>query len=187
MIHNGVNIWWENGLCVVVDWNSRICPPKEGLRQRSSIIKLTLNLDVCLSRIYTNAHQSFCSIHLIHIVAQHRCATIFIFLNLIINWKEGSRAVMLRPVKLNTTRDPRAGQADKCRFDDVIVIDKIITVCLVVGTLDSSAKFWKNHDFNIFILQPNCCVLFVLLFIADFFNCRIRVYLSTAALIYTLL
>ena len=33
MIHNSVNIRWENGLCVVINRNCWICPPKKCLRK----------------------------------------------------------------------------------------------------------------------------------------------------------
>ena len=47
--------------------------------------------------------------------------------------------MMLRPVEFNSTGDPRTGQTYKCRFDHMIVVDEVIVICFVQGSLNTSA------------------------------------------------
>ena len=52
-----------------------------------------------------------------------------------------SRSVVLRPVKLYTSGNPRPHQPDKSRFDHIIAIDKIPIVHLVISFMNTATKF----------------------------------------------
>lgn len=62
---------------------------------------------------------------------------------------------MLRPVEFNPARNPWPGQPHQRRFDDVVVIDKIIAVGLVEGAVNPSAQFGQDHDAQILVFQPD--------------------------------
>ena len=90
---------------------------------------------------------------------------------------------MLRPVKLNSSGDPGTCKSHQRRLDNTVIIDKIIAVCLIQGSLYPASKFRHHHDFQIFILQEYNVPYFAFLFPADIGNRRIRVYLAAASLI----
>lgn len=93
-------------------------------------------------------------------------------------------AVMLRPVKFDTTGNPRTGKAHQRRFDHMVIIYKVVIICFVVSPLDSSAKFRQDHNLQIFIFQIYCVPDLVFLFMTDLLCGRIRIYFSRTPLIY---
>ena len=64
------------------------------------------------------------------------------------------------------------------RFDDVVIINKIITVGFVVSTLNASAQLWQNHHAQIVVFQENSLIGTVLLFVQNFINDRVGINLS---------
>ena len=74
---------------------------------------------------------------------------------------------MLRPVKLNTSGDPWPRKSDKSRLYHLIVVDKIIAVCLVIGSLDPAPKLWKDHHLYVLVLKKNCLPDHILFGAAD--------------------
>ena len=75
--------------------------------------------------------------------------------------------MVLWPVELDATRDPRTCQAHQSRFDDVIIIDKMTLLDLVVGHLNTSAQLWQYHHLDIFILQIDGLPFFIYLLVRD--------------------
>ena len=67
MIHHRMDIRREDRLCVIVDRDSRVCPPEESLRCGSPVIELAFDLDIGFSRIEGKACLAFCSVHLIDV------------------------------------------------------------------------------------------------------------------------
>ena len=178
MIHNCMYIRWENRLCIIIYRNCRICPPEKSLCHWSTIVQLSTDFNICLVRIQCKACNSFCSVHLVYII-DHNCFTsIFMFCNCIVYRLISSRTVMLRPVKFNTTGNPRSCQTYQRWFNYMVIIYKIISICFIICSLDSATQFRKYHHFKILILQINClpCLIFF-----DIFNLlyhRIRIYSS---------
>ena len=93
---------------------------------------------------------------------------------------------MLRPVELNTTRNPRSRQPYKSRFDDMIVINEMALLYLVISHLYTSTKFWQYHDLEIFIFYPDGFPLLIHLLIRNRLNDRVRINHTTRSLIDTL-
>ena len=94
---------------------------------------------------------------------------------------------MLRPVKLNTPRDPWTGQSHECRLNHMIIVYKIIIICLIISPLNPAPQFRQKHNLQILILQIYSSVLLILLHITDRINRRIRIHLATTSLIHPLL
>ena len=175
----------ENRLRIFIDRDSRIRPPQKRLRQRGTIIQLAGNFNIRFSRIQRNFGNLTRSVHLIHIMGYDGLASILIFKNRAVDRKIRRRPVMLRPVKLDSSGNPRTKQTDQRRFDYMIVIDKIIPIRFVVSSLDSSSKFRQNHYLQIFVFQINGPVGFLHLIVPDPVYCRIRVHFAAASLIDT--
>ncbi len=94
--------------------------------------------------------------------------------------------VVLGPVKLDAAADPGTEQPHQRRFDHMIIIHKVITVGLIIGSLNPSPQFWQDHDLQIFIFQIDRPVRLILLIVIYFFDHGIRIYPAAAALIYPL-
>ena len=185
MIHNRMYIWRKNRLRIIVYRYCRICPPKKSLSHWRTVIKLSTNLNIRFIRIQSETCNSFCSIHLIHVIDHNCFASVFMFSNCIVYRKICSRTMVLWPVKFDTTGNPWSCQTNQCRFNYMIVVYKIISICFIICSLNSAAKFRKNHHFNILIFQINSFPCFILFDIFYFFNNRIWIYPSGTSLIYS--
>lgn len=73
--------------------------------------------------------------------------------------------MVLRPVEFDTSRNPRAGQSDQRRLDNVVVVDEVTLLNLVVSHLHTAAKLWQNHHLYIFVLDEHGVVFLVSLFV----------------------
>ena len=90
---------------------------------------------------------------------------------------------MLRPVELDAAGNPGSGQADQRRFDDAIVIDEVKVVGLVASHLHAAAKPRQQHNFQVFVLQNDCCISYIGLLVGDTFDDRMGIDNAAAALI----
>ena len=95
--------------------------------------------------------------------------------------------MVLRPVELDSSADPRTAEADKSRFDHMVVIDKVIMIRLVVRSLDPASELRKDHDFQILIFQPDGMVRLIFFLIINLFDRRVRIDPAGASLINTAL
>src|SRR5690348_18107286 len=68
-----------------------------------------------------------------------------VVLYLPVNRHESGWAMMLRPIKLDTARNPRAGQSDQGGLDDVLTIEEVVPVRLIQADVNASADFGQNH------------------------------------------
>ena len=103
MVENGIDIGREYALIVVVHRYGRVCPPQEGLRYFSTIVKYSLDFKKSMSRTKRKTCHSFLMKHTFHFIHPYRDTSVSIFLNSRIYRHVGAGAVMLRPVKLNAT------------------------------------------------------------------------------------
>ena len=178
MIVHGMYIWWKNRLRIFIDGNRWICPPQKCLRKRCPVVKLSPDFDISFSRIQGKGSHYSCAVHLIHISHQQCHTAILMGFCQMIHRHVCRWTVMLRPVKFDTTGNPRTGKSHQRRFDHMVIIYKIIIIRFVVCALDSSTKFRQDHNLQIFIFQIYCMPDLVFLFMTDFFCGRIRIYFS---------
>ena len=95
--------------------------------------------------------------------------------------------MVLGPVELNTTRDPRTSQTDEGGLDDVVVVYEMALLDLVIGHLHTTAQLGQNHHLEVLVLNIDGVVLLVDTLIADALDDGIRVYHTAAALIHAVL
>lgn len=91
--------------------------------------------------------------------------------------------MVLGPVKFDAPGDPGPCKSHKGRFDDMVVIDEIIAVCLVVSPLDASSQLRQHHNLQILVFQEHRPVHVVRLLVADLFCHRVGIDFSTASLV----
>ena len=92
---------------------------------------------------------------------------------------------MLRPVKLNASADPWSAKPHQGRFDDMVIIHKIILVGLIIRPLDPAPQFRQHHHLQVFIFQPYRLIHLILFLITDFLNGGIGIDFTRASLIHT--
>ena len=153
MIEDGIDIRWEHALVGIVHLHSRIRPPQESLGQRGSVRYTALNLQIGTTRTKRKARHSLLVEHALHLVHPYRDAAILVLDDGGIHWQISRWTMVLGPVKLNTARNPRARQTHQCRFDDVVIIDKVTLFDFIVRHLDPSTQLWQHHHLDILILQ----------------------------------
>ena len=187
MVEHCIHIGWKYTLIVIVHFYGRVCPPQEGLWQGGTIAHLSLYFQECTSRTKCKTGHSLLMKHPLHFVYPNGYTSILVLFYLTINGQIGRRTVVLRPIELNTSRNPRAGQAYQSRFNHMIVVDKMTLLYLIVSHLDTSTQFRQNHHFDIFVLQIYGTILLITFFIGYRFNNRVWIDYPTATLIYSFL
>ena len=183
VIHDCMHVRREYGICMLIDRNCRIGPPQEGLRHIGAVVKLPLDLDIGFAGIQGKCAHALGAVHFVDFTDIDCGRTVLVLLIEIICRRIGRRPVVLGPVELNASRDPRPGQTYQRRLDHMIVIDKIIAVGLVVCPLDPAADLGKDHHLQIFVFQVNCVVSHVLFLIGYFFCDRKGIDSSAAPLV----
>ncbi|VTM89225.1 Uncharacterised protein [Raoultella ornithinolytica] len=63
--------------------------------------------------------------------------------------------MVLRPVKLNSSGNPRAKQANQRGLDDIIVINEITLSDLIPRTMHAASQLGQDHNFDVIIFQPH--------------------------------
>ena len=175
MIEHGVYIRWEHTLIGIVHLDGRIGPPKEGLRQIRTVTNSTLNLEIGAARTQRKARHTLLVEHPLHLVHPDGHRVVFILHNGTVDRHKGTGTVVLRPVELDATRDPRSCKTHQCRFDDVVIIDEMALFDLVVSHLDASAQLRQDHHLDILVLDINGLIFLVDLLVADRLNHRVRI------------
>ena len=67
VVHYCMDVRREYGICMLIDRYGRIRPPEEGLRRIGTVVKASLDLDICLVRIEREGGHSFGTVHLINL------------------------------------------------------------------------------------------------------------------------
>ena len=78
--------------------------------------------------------------------------------------------MVLGPVELNATTNPRTKQTYEGRLDDVVVIDKVTLCNLVVGHLYATAQLRQYHHLDVLVLNPDGQIVLVHLLVAHRLN-----------------
>src|SRR5258708_7480742 len=147
MVEDGMHIRWKDRLGMVVDRNRRISPPQECLRLWRPIIQLHMDLQVGLPWVECEARRHFRTIHPVDFADPDCFAAICVISDGILDRSKGARAMVLGPVELDPTRNPGTGKSNQRRFDDAVIVDKIIAVSFIECTVNTSTKF--RHNLNV--------------------------------------
>ena len=131
---------------MLVNVGGHVSPPEEGLRLESSVIKADLELDIGLARMQADAMHALHAGHGIVVAAPDCDGTIWIALDGGFHRHESRGAMMLGPVELDASGNPRSGEADQSRFDDVLAIEKVVAVALVDTHMDAAADRRQDHQ-----------------------------------------
>ncbi|MPM02246.1 hypothetical protein SDC9_48491 [bioreactor metagenome] len=105
------------------------------------------------------------------------------FVDLVGNRHEGGGTVVLGPVELDASADPGSKEADQRRLDHLIIVDCILTGCLVYDPVDASTELRQYHHFQVVVFQEYSTIRSVFLGITNRFNDGVGVDSSAAALV----
>ena len=87
------------------------------------------------------------------------------FLNGPVQRVKRTGTMVLRPVKLDSARNPGTCQPDQGRFDHPIIIDEVVSVGFIQRHLHPAANFRQNHDFKITVFEIEGFIRFILFLI----------------------
>ena len=93
--------------------------------------------------------------------------------------------MMLGPVKLDATTDPRTSQTYKRRLHHMVIIHKMTLLDLIISHLDTSTQLRQDHYLDILVLEIDGLVVLFGLLITDRLDDRIRIDHTTRTLIDT--
>ena len=90
--------------------------------------------------------------------------------------EKGARPVVLRPVELDAAGDPRAGETDEGRLDNVLPVEEIVVaIGFVLADENAPADLRQEHEPHEFVLQADRLVFDRPRFIEDLVDERHRV------------
>ena len=92
--------------------------------------------------------------------------------------------MMLWPIEFHSSGNPGPEQANQCRLDYILPIEKVISIRLVLADMNSAADLGQNHQADEFVFEKDSVVRAVRFFVADAIGERVRVHLSAAALVH---
>ena len=167
MVEHGIDVGWEHALVVVVHLYGGVGPPKEGLGHVGAVVEHALDFEVGAAGTQGEAGHAFLVEHFLHLAHPYGHRTVGIVGNGGVDGHEGRWTVMLGPVELDATADPRTGEAHQCGFHHVVVIHEMTFLDFVVGHLHPTAQLGQYHHLDVFVLEPDGQVIFVFLRVAD--------------------
>ena len=98
--------------------------------------------------------------------------------------EKGARPVVLRPVELDAAGDPRAGETDEGRLDNVLPVEEIVVaIGFVLADENAPADLRQEHEPHEFVLQADRLVFDRLRFVEDLVDERHRVDLAAGPLV----
>ena len=165
MVEHGIDIRREYALIVIIHRYGRIRPPQKGLRYFGTVVKYSFDFKKSMSGTKCKTCHSLLMKHTFHFIYPYRDASVGIFLNSRIHGHISTGAMMLRPVKFDTTRNPRSCKSHQSRLYHMIIINKMTLSDFIIGHLHTSTQFRQNHHFDIFVFDKNSIVFLIHLFI----------------------
>ena len=183
MVSNIMNVRREKALIPFMNARGDIGPPQECLHQRRTVISPHLQFDARISGMQANSVHAFHARHGVMVTAPNGLRTVRVCLNLIIYRQKGCGPMMLGPIEFYAAGDPRPGQTDQCRLDNMLVVNQIVAVGLVLNAVDAPANFRQHQYAEIIILDPDGLPCSIDRLFGDAINERQRVYLAAAALV----
>ena len=170
MIEHSIDVRREDALISIVHLDGRISPPQEGLRHVGTVVHAALDFQVGAAGAQGETSHTLLVEHLLHLAHPHADAAIGILLDAGINGHEGGRTVVLWPVELDATTDPRTRQSHEGRLDDVVVIDEVALGYLVISHLYATTQLRQYHHLDVLVLNPDGQIVLVHLLVAHRFD-----------------
>ncbi len=144
VIHHRVDIGWKNRLGLIVNMYGRVNPPQESLRRAGTVRQFDFDFQVGAFGVQGKAVGAPGVKHALDFRTPDSPAAVRILDDAPVQWIKGARAMVLRPVEFDTTRDPGTGQPHQGRLDDPVVIHKMIAIGLIEGHLHPAANFRQD-------------------------------------------
>lgn len=145
MVCNEGHVWREERLVIIVNMDRDVGPSQKGLRQWTAVEKSYLCLHKRVAWSKADTYHAFQSKHRVVLAQPNSIAPAVVLLDIGMNWHVSGGAVMLWPLKLNTTRYPWPQQPYQSRLDDILSVEEVILVGLIEASVDSPANLGKNH------------------------------------------
>ena len=161
MVEDCIDIGREHTLVVVVNLYGWVGPPQECLWQRGAVAQTALYLKIRTTRAQRESRHSLLVEHTLHLVYPHRNGAVGILLNLCVDGHIGAGAVVLWPVELDATTNPRTSKTYKGGLYHMVVIYKVALLYLIVCHLHTPTQFGQNHHLDIFVLDINSLIVVV--------------------------
>ena len=187
MVVDPLDIRREHRAIVLVDLDRKVCPPHKGLRVRRAVVDLHLRLEIGLAGNNGDARHALHAEQRIDFTDPDRLLTVFALGDRRFQRHKGRRAVVLRPVELDTAGHPRACKADHRRLDDLVVINEVIIVGLIQRALNLAADLGQDLKLDVLVLEYSGVIGHILLLVADTGRERDRIEMSACTLIRLLL
>ena len=110
-------------------------------------------------------------------------AAILIAFDSVVAWDVAGLTVMMEHIPLYTSADPCSRHTDVGRLDHILMVEDVISVCLVYGIEQTTSDFRKDAELHILVLKVESSVLLHLTVSGHVVVQRIRIDASAGSLI----
>ena len=143
----------EEALVPLVRPSRDVRPPEEGLRLIRAVVQARIHLDERGIRAQANTVAAAHSLQRVDAAVPHGDDAVVVTLDRGVHGQEGRGAVVLGPVELDATRDPRSCEADERGLDDVVAVEEVVVGRLVIADVDAPADLRQQHEPNPLVLD----------------------------------
>ena len=141
VIEHGGDVGRENALVSIAAFYRRVGPPQEMTRRGVTIKDLTGNFNQRAVRIKRKPGHDLQTAHGLRFPHPYGLHAVFPALDRKVDRHKGRRAMMLRPVELDTAGDPGPQQPHQGGLHNFIVIHEIALFNLVIRPMYTAAEF----------------------------------------------
>ena len=173
----------KNGSVSIVNGYRKVCPPHKHLRKSGAVIYTNLCFYVASALIYRNTGHTLHSAERLNFTRPYGFSAVGVILFYSLKRHKCGRSVVLRPVKLNSARNPRTCKTDKRRLYNLIIINKVIVAHLIKSTENFAAQSRHNLCFNILVFKRVGFILNIGLLVRNTVTIRYWVHPARSTLI----
>ena len=160
MIGDVCDISGKEAFVLVVDTSCDVRPPEKRLRKGSAVVETGFQFHDGGIGSEANAVRALKPVQRIVIGHPHRHAAVVAALDGDLNGHECRRAVVLRPVELHATREPRSRKPYKRGLDDGVTVEEVVVVVrLVLPDVNAPADFGEKDDARVVVFERDSIVL----------------------------
>ena len=173
----------KNGSVSIVNRHCKVCPPHKHLQKSGAVIYAYLCLYVASALIYRNTRHTFHSAERLYLPRPYGFSAVRVILFNGLKRHKCGRSVVLRPVKLNSARNPRTRKTDKRRLYNLVIINKVIIANLIKASENFTTQSRNNLSFNILVFKRIGLILHIGFLVRNTVAVRYRVYPARRTLI----
>ena len=153
VVVNPLAVGGEYRAVIIVYGHGKVCPPHKHLRKFGAVVNTNLCFYVTSALIDGYTRHTLHSAKGFNLACPDGFTAIRVVFLYSLKGHVGGGSVVLGPVKLDTSGNPRSCKTYKCGLYNLVIINKIVISHLVKSTKYLTAQCWHNLSFYILVFK----------------------------------